>query len=246
MKKKIEDELVSLAHRILQMRGRSDIESLYAASRSLYERLALLRFIENHFSPPQPTLNKEEAMVYLEEVFQMTKGKVDDQAHVSDKLRELIPDQNPHQSDLIEPLMETIKDMVAQMPDETSEVDEFFKENPPSDEFEELAKGYQNLPVFEEVKPKSEATTEAKLKSVNDTFKSGIQIGLNDKIAFIKHLFDGQAEDYNRVLSQLNTMSSETEALTFIEEVIKPDYQFWEGKEAYEERFLSIISSRYN
>lgn len=244
MKKKIEDELVSLAHRILQMRGRSDIESLYAASRVLYEKLALLRFMDHHFSKPQPTLSKEEAMVYLEEVFQTTKGKVDDQAHVEEKLRELIPDQNPHQDDLIEPLMETIKDMVAQMPEEAAELDDLFEAAQASADFQQIAKDYQKLPDFEEVKSQTE--TETKVKSVNDTFKKGIQIGLNDKIAFIKHLFGEQTEDYNRVISQLNTMSTETEALTFIEEVIKPDYDFWEGKETYEERFLSLISARFN
>lgn len=244
MKKKIEDELVSLAHGILQMRGRSDIESLYSASRVLYEKLALLRFMDYHFSSPKPTLSKEEAMVYLEEVFQMTKGKVDNQAHVEEKLRELIPDQNPHQDDLIEPLMETIKDMVAQMPEETAEVDDLFEANQTTEDFEELAKDYQKLPVFEEVNPQSEVET--KVKSVNDIFKKSIHVGLNDKIAFIKHLFGNQTEDYNRVISQLNTMSTETEALTFIEEVIKPDYGFWEGKEAYEERFLSLITARFN
>ena len=33
-------------------------------------------------------------------------------------------------------------------------------------------------------------------KSLNDKLKRGVTIGLNDKIAFIKHLFDGKSEDY--------------------------------------------------
>jgi len=69
---------------------------------------------------------------------------------------------------------------------------------------------------------------------------------LNDRLAFIKYLFDGKAKDYDRVLSQLNTVTSYKEASNFITSVIKPDYGNWEGKEEYEERFMGIIESKYN
>ena len=39
-------------------------------------------------------------------------------------------------------------------------------------------------------------------KSLNDTLQGDIQIGLNDRIAFVKNLFDGSQEDFNRVVSQ--------------------------------------------
>jgi len=68
----------------------------------------------------------------------------------------------------------------------------------------------------------------------------------NDKLAFIKHLFDGSAEDYNRVLSQLNTTSDLTEATHLIRNVVKPDYNNWEGKEDYEARFMEIIEARFD
>ena len=49
---------------------------------------------------------------------------------------------------------------------------------------------------------------EAPKKSLNESFvQSNIQIGLNDRIAFVKHLFEGSQEDFNRVLSQLNTIA---------------------------------------
>ena len=51
-----------------------------------------------------------------------------------------------------------------------------------------------------------------------------LQIGLNDKLAFIKHLFEGSSEDYDRVISQLNTTKSLKEAQKLIGDFIKPDY----------------------
>ena len=82
---------------------------------------------------------------------------------------------------------------------------------------------------------------------MNDKLKSGgLQIGLNDKIAFIKHLFDGQNEDYERVISQINTSTTLQEAEDFIHQLVKPDYNNWEGKGEYEERFLEIVEGKFN
>ena len=82
-------------------------------------------------------------------------------------------------------------------------------------------------------------------KSLNDKLKSGLNIGLNDKLAFIKHLFDGEPDDYNRVLSQLNTTTTLDEAFNLINNVVKPDYNNWVGKEDYEVRFMEIIEARF-
>ena len=73
----------------------------------------------------------------------------------------------------------------------------------------------------------------------------GINIGLNDKIAFTKSLFDGSEEDYSRVVSQLQTCSSLDEAFNFLENIVKPDYNNWEGKEEIEKRFLKCIESNF-
>ena len=68
---------------------------------------------------------------------------------------------------------------------------------------------------------------------------------MNDRVGFVKHLFNESTEDYNRVLSQLNTHSSFDEAKDFIAEIIKPDYNNWEGKEDYEVRFLEIVEKKF-
>ena len=54
-----------------------------------------------------------------------------------------------------------------------------------------------------------------------------------------------KAEDYDRVLSQLNTTVSFSDAKRFIEDIVKPDYNDWEDKEEFEERFIQIIESKF-
>lgn len=81
--------------------------------------------------------------------------------------------------------------------------------------------------------------------TLNDKLSKGITIGLNDRIAFMKQLFNNSSEDYNRVLSQLITFDNYTDAKDFIDTMVKPDYDNWAGKEEYEQRFLEIIEKRF-
>lgn len=72
-----------------------------------------------------------------------------------------------------------------------------------------------------------------------------ISLGLNDRIAFEKNLFNGSGEDLNRVVSQLNTMDRFADAKNFIDDLVKPDYNNWKGKEEYEERFMALVEQRF-
>jgi hypothetical protein len=82
-------------------------------------------------------------------------------------------------------------------------------------------------------------------KSLNDQLRKGIKIGLNDRLAFTKHLFNNDVADYNRVLSQLNTLNSPEEAISFINEAVKPSYEYWENKEEFEARFIDAVIARF-
>jgi hypothetical protein len=79
----------------------------------------------------------------------------------------------------------------------------------------------------------------------NDSFKKGISFGLNDRIAFEKNLFGGSSEDLNRVISQLSSFDSFEEAQEFIEDMVKPDYDNWEGKEEYAQRFMDVVEKKF-
>ena len=94
-------------------------------------------------------------------------------------------------------------------------------------------------------KPSEKKQKEDKTTSLNDKLNKGINIGLNDRIAFEKKLFGGNAEDFNRVLSQLNTFDNFEEAESFIHDFVKPDYNNWQGNEEYEARFIEIVENKF-
>ncbi len=245
MKKKLESELISIAHRILKLKGKEDVIKMHSVVGELYEKLSVLKFARENFQGDIPTIGNDSSFFdMLDAAF---NNKVSDNIEVEDKvyinLDEVVDD------DIMEPVMEKIKDMVAQMPPETQKVDKIFEEaipeNAPKElNIEELTADFKEIPEFEPIE-EAEAREKQK-KSLNDKLKNGISIGLNDKLAFIKHLFNGSNEDYDRVLSQLNTSSSFDEASTFINNMVKPDYNNWTDMEDYETRFMAIIEAKFN
>ena len=76
--------------------------------------------------------------------------------------------------------------------------------------------------------------------------KREIEVGLNDRLAFVKHLFNDSTEDFNRVISQLNTIDSEERAKAFIDNMVKPDYDGWAGQEEYELRLIKLVERRFS
>ncbi|MEP1488029.1 MAG: hypothetical protein ABJK28_06350 [Algibacter sp.] len=246
MKKKLESELISIAHRILKLKGKEDVVKMHTEVKELFEKLSVLKFAHENFEDDIPTIGNDSSFFdMLDTAF---NNKVSDNIEVEDKIYVNLDDTD--EDDITEPLMETIKDMVAQMPDETHKVDDMLDAVLPQKKYikndlEDLTSGYKEMPIFEPVsKTKKDESNEK--KSLNDTIKTGgLNIGLNDKIAFVKHLFDGQNADYDRVLSQLNTLVSFNEAKHLIENIVKPDYNNWVEKEEFEARFMAIIESKF-
>lgn len=99
----------------------------------------------------------------------------------------------------------------------------------------------------EEVKATIEKTSqEPKISSLNDRLNKTISFGLNDRIGFEKKLFGGSSDDFNRVISQLNTFDSFEEAREFVLDFVKPDYNNWEGNEEFEARFMEIVEKKFS
>jgi hypothetical protein len=99
----------------------------------------------------------------------------------------------------------------------------------------------------EEVKATIEkANQEPKISSLNDRLNKTISFGLNDRIGFEKKLFGGSSDDFNRVVSQLNTFDSFEEAKSFVLDFVKPDYNNWEGCEEFEARFMEIVEKKFS
>lgn len=99
----------------------------------------------------------------------------------------------------------------------------------------------------DEVKATIEKTSqEPKISSLNDRLNKTISFGLNDRIGFEKKLFGGSSDDFNRVISQLNTFDSFEEAREFVLDFVKPDYNNWEGNEEFEARFMEIVEKKFS
>ncbi|MBO6605277.1 hypothetical protein [Psychroserpens sp.] len=242
MKKKLEADLISIAHRILKLKGKEDVTKMHAEAAALYEKLSVLKFANENFEGDWPTIGSDSSFFgMLDTAF---NNKVSDNIEIEDKIYVNLDEKEDDQ--IYEPVMEKIKDMVAQMPQESQQVDEMVEtvvaEPKATEHIEDIAAGFEELPEFE---PLSEAK-ERQRKSLNEQLKNGgLNIGLNDKIAFIKHLFDGKNEDYERVVSQIKTMTSYEDALNLINTMVKPDYNNWTDKEDYEERFMAIIERKF-
>ena len=241
MKNKVLSQINTLAKSIIASENELDISKTKNTLIQLYEKLSVLEFLSSSVKtefekPERPAIDSK---TYREENWF--------------KEPEAIP-QPQHEEALVEPLMDKIKDIMAQMPSEGQKVDDFLKEALPKEEIlkndlEDFAADYQEMPVFERKtnKIKSvDSTISEKPKSLNDKLNQGINVGLNDRLAFIKHLFEGNTDDYTRVLSQINSMTSFIEASSFIQNNIKPDYNNWEEKEEFADRFLLVIEKRFN
>lgn len=145
MKKVLENELISLAHRILKMRGKAEVEQLKQEAGELYEKLTLLDFADRHFDGLQPTLNKEKFKQTIAQEFQVERD------------HERYPDGTEYNPEAIsEPNTEKIKDIVSQMPPETEEVDGLMNgsNNKPKEETSKetqdiIGVSYDDLPDFE-------------------------------------------------------------------------------------------------
>jgi len=248
MKKKLESELVSIAHRILKLKGKEDVIKMHAEVSILFEKLSVLKFLNETAEDDIPTIGNDSSFLdILDNVFNSKKA-------VTPKIEtnDYIDFNNTENEDsIMVPGIETIKKMVEHMPNEVEHIDEVLKDitplkESPENDFDDLLANFKSIPVFEPVFKTQNSISNEK-KSLNDKLKNGgLNVGLNDKIAFIKHLFDGSNEDYERVISQLKAFDSYEEAKQFILDIVKLDYNNWIGKEDVEDRFLQIIESKYN
>lgn len=342
MKKKLEADLMSIAHGVLQMKNKSDINRLYVESQKLYEKLSVLKFVEEHFGDAKPTIGQAEIVEKMKHFFE--------EIHVTDPLLDKVQEKIVVEAPIVieevaeetilnevqEVVLEAKKEeviineveetavasqqeeiVVSEVEEEVVEAEEEIIVNEVQVEIQaeeeiieavaeekieiEAVKKLDFLPAFEldvvveeekpkrpkevqisfedllgadysepmfvkvepVIKPKTETSfqidkeevitsIEVKAKSstlksvsLNDKFAKGITIGLNDRIAFVKQLFGNSDEDYNRVMNQLITYDNLEEAQSFIDEMVKPDYNNWLGKEEYAQRFMEIIEKKF-
>jgi hypothetical protein len=325
MKKKLEAELISIAHRVLKLKNRSETVQLQEEAKKLYEQLTILRFYEENidvvekeitvadfeeklavFTSNETPLQEEVAVQISAEVTEETvegeiKEVISEATHLEEEIgvqEEALQEQEQFQEQVQfeEEIQEEVQEETIVVAEETEEEvieevpvkevvqpqqisfedvfgadfkePEFVKVEDLPAEIEQAAElsfeavetaeepVFETKSVVEEVNAERVETIQAtntttfqeepKSMSLNDRLNKGINIGLNDRIAFEKRLFGGSPDDFNRVLSQLNTFDTFEEAKGFIEDFVKPDYDNWNGKEEYEARFLEIVEKKFN
>ena len=318
MKKKLEADLISIAHRILKLKNKSDINQLYLETQKLYEKLAVLKFVDDNFDEVKPTISHSEISYEIETIFEKQEEtpilteeilieetfepQIEEEILSETEQEEITESTLSQESSTIEDFIEEkVAEPIFEEKKESEVIEELSfstvnETNPISDfkpafELEEVTEekiieeevSNQSKPVqisFEDiiginyadaqfVKVDSlEATTptpsinefkekivletevlektEPKAATLNEKLAKGFHIDLNDRIAFTKNLFGNNTEDYSRVLNQLLTFDTYDEAQEFIENMVKPDYNNWKGKDDYAERFLEIIEKKFS
>ena len=270
MHKKLEADLMSLAHSILQMKNRDDVFALEEKAKVISSKLSMLAFVETYINTtPNLKETKEELIDSVEKAFETKElqtvvedivevveaHEVPEQVPIDVQVEKEVLDQDqklaPGEID-IDLSIEAEKNPLIEQPfdalEETLFALEALEETP-----EAQAADNQEIKMHtleEELKDTIPVDVMANLfemahpVSLNDALTKNIQIGLNDRIAFVKNLFDGSQEDFNRVVSQLNSFKTEKEAFKFINKMVKPDYN-WSEQEALETRFMEIIQRKF-
>jgi hypothetical protein len=228
MKRKLKEELVKLSTEIITSREMGDIPELYEAAKNLYEKLAVLKIIEEKLGDIEIDLSKN-----------VIASKFEKMASAVIEGNRTVPETNPHEEDIMTPGIDTIKHMVSEMPKDLN-IEQLFAE------FVAKAEVIKN--DVKDVTPEGrDMPKQEKPRSLNDKLTNKeIVIGLNDRLAFVKHLFNDSTEEFNRVLSQLNTIESAERSIAFIENMVKPEYNQWKGKDEYASRFIALIERRFS
>jgi len=218
------EELKVLAENILKEDQSNDIESSLSQARDLYEKLLILQHNLQQEEQSQAQAAKE-----IEETQSQELSEIPE--HIEEEVADLEKDaaiehieeeQVLSLNDLFVPTFDGIKEDMSQKAE--------FKDTISLDETEKLFQIKKEEP---------------RQLSLNDKLVgSSIQVGLNDRIAFVNKLFSFSQSDFNKVLSKLNEYNTKDEALNYFQYQVKPNYN-WKGKEELEERFISLIERKF-
>lgn len=262
MHKKLAGDLTSLAHSILQMKNKDDVFALQQKAHELYEKLSVLAYVEEYINnTPNPTKTKEELIAEIESIEAAKEENVETEPVLEETVEEVVEsigEESAKEEMEAEVVEETVEDETETQVEEEESAPDLFEavEEAIEEEVESIAVEIQEeielevTSLEEELKDTiavdvvADLFEEAPKKSLNDKLQGDIQIGLNDRIAFVKNLFGGSQEDFNRVVSQLNTLKTFREAKKFINKMVKPDYD-WTDKEEFEERFMAIVERKF-
>ena len=223
MTEKIKTALVQWATIIIKDQSNWDDEKTHDAIQKIYELSIFQKML----------IDQEEIDQSLWERHQKKLDEVINSL-TEDTNKEKIKDDDME----VAPMMETIKNMVTEMPEPET--------------YEKLFESAGTSPTFTSKKNESirnrldtEQDFSNDKKNINDQFSKKLIVDNNERLAFIKHLFDGDTNNYERVLNQTLTLGSWPEVSNLITSKVKIEYNNWKGKEDIADRFLTVLQKSF-
>ena len=225
MRNNLIKELKTLAELILREETAPSDKATLDQARSLYEKLLIIQHVQNESERAEP-LHEEEnestQMNFEPEIEEAEENEIATPDH-EDSVKVVEENEEPmNLSDLFVPTFDGIKEDMSQKAE--------FKDTISLDETENMFQTKKDEP---------------RQLSLNDKLVgSSIQIGLNDRIAFVNKLFNFSQSDFNKALTKLNDCNSKEEALKYFQYQVKPNYN-WKGKEDLEDRLIGLIERKF-
>jgi hypothetical protein len=146
MKKKLEADLISIAHRILKLKNKENLAQLHLETQKLYEKLSVLKFVEDNFSDVKPTIGNSN-------IQELVNAALENELEAA----EVAPEETEIQPDLVE---EEIEEEVEEEEEDDSDEEEEFEEEIEADEEEDEEETFENIEESEEEEEESEEEKE--------------------------------------------------------------------------------------
>ena len=223
MTEKIKTALVQWATNIIKDQSNWDDEKTHDAIQKIYELSIFQKMLTDQEEIDQSLWERHQKK--LDEVINSLTDGTNKEKTKDDDME-------------VAPMMETIKNMVTEMPEPET--------------YEKLFESVGTPPTFMSKKNesiKNKLDTEKDIsndkKNINDQFSKKLSVDNNERLAFIKHLFDGDRNNYERVLNQTLTLGSWSEVSNLISSKVKIEYNNWKGKEDIADRFLTVLQKSF-
>ncbi|MCF6223474.1 MAG: hypothetical protein L3J34_07065 [Flavobacteriaceae bacterium] len=239
MRKNLINELKNLAEEILLLKEEHEVDILRNKTLEIYDKLAALGYLNKNLEPvidiEKEKFKEDEQATPIEE----DTNNID--SNLENEHKELLTFDIEENSDLksdshnndetSEPV--SLKDLFVPTFDSIKE------DMSQKEEFKDTISLDETKNLFKSKRP------EPKQLSLNDKLLgSQLQIGLNDRIAFVNKLFNFNQSEFNKVLSSLNDFDNKHDAINYIKNNVKPKYR-WKGQEELEERLIIIIERKF-
>jgi len=208
MKESFHAEITSLANQISKMEINSSSDEYFNLVIQLFEKIILFKNINQ-------------------------KSKLEDQLEKNNLhlISEDANENNDYKDHTVEPLIETIKEMIPEMPENNLTSNTL---NDQSNDFLFEKKTSINR-IDNQISPK-----------LNDRFAKIFKVDVNDRSAFIQKLFDEKSDEYEKVMKKISSIQDWKSIHEFIQNGVKPNYNSWKDNLLVEKRFFTILKKQFS